>query len=75
MGDVERVRREDLVEEVVESLFQDVRRANVGGKGLVVAGSRTMERLDGAGRVDSICARILQKPALISEAPRQVQDD
>lgn len=48
------------MEEVVEGRFEDVGRADVGGEGLVVAGCRTMERLDGARGVDTIRTGVLR---------------
>lgn len=60
VGEMKRLGGEEVVEEVVECTFEDVRRANVGGKGLVVAGGWSMEGLHRSAGVDSVGARILQ---------------
>jgi hypothetical protein len=60
MGDVKRLCRKERVEEVIERAFEDMRRSDVRGKRLIVAGSGAMKCLDGARRVDSSGARILR---------------
>jgi hypothetical protein len=60
VGEVKRLSREKVAEEVVECAFEDVRRANVGRQGLIVAGCWSMEGLDCSAGVDSVRAGVLQ---------------
>lgn len=52
--------REQIMEKVVECALEDVRRADVGWKRLIVAGGWSMEGLDRSAGVDSVGAGILQ---------------